>query len=363
MIFVCVGLPGRFAEWCDAAIARLGERLGGAVGVVAYPTVHEMLGYGPIMPTSDAAALTMLKDEFTHLVVGARRPDALLRAALTQTNARFVMALEDPRIAVSNLLDGSAAELSAATRAVANCCPPIISYLSMEGALTLRADQEGADPCAAIAAIAKHFGIDAGATEIEQIAGDLANRGLDLQQVAHAAWADRIPEVGRKMVDGALGAYAECFGGRSMGQIVWTRDLFMLTGDAANRPIRAIDVSGGTRNLIFGPYIHLPAGSWNARTVLGFSKEAVGYTFLVDVAAGPQLGASRLQPASGGLVETNIAFSLELQMDAEVELRVIVAEDMAKGELTFGHVVLTPLSPRRPESLAGNADFMAALDL
>ncbi len=363
MIFMCVGLPGRFAEWCDAVIAHLAEPTGGAVGILAHPKVHEMLGYGPIMPTSEEAVLTMLKGQFSHVVVGARQPDAGLQKALTQTNARFVMALDDPRIAVGNLLDGTEAELSAATRAVANCCPPILNYLSMEGALRLHADRAGVDPCAAVAEIADHLRIEAGGAQIERIVADLANSGLDLRLAANAAWVDQIPEAGRKMVDGALGAYAECFGGRSLSQIVWTRDLFMLTGDAAKKPTRAIDVSGGTRNLIFGPYIHLPPGSWNARTVLGFSKEAAGHAFVINVAAGAQLGASHFQPPNGGVFETNIAFSLGAQMDTGIELRVIVAEDMARGELTFGHVVLTPLSPSRPESSAANGDFMAALKL
>jgi hypothetical protein len=166
------------------------------------------------------------------------------------------------------------------------------------------------------------------------------------------------------MVNGALGAYADCFSGRSMGQIVWTRHIFMLTANSAEQPIKPLDVSGGARNLIFGPYIYLPVGTWIACAVLGFSKEAAGHTFLVDVAAGPRIGLARLQPPSAGVFEVNITFSLEAQTNTGIELRVMVGEDWAKGELAFGHVILTPLLPQSSDSLNGpDRNFIAVLDL
>ena len=179
MILVCIGLPGRFAEWCDAVIARLADRAGGVVGIRVCPTLEEMVGYRPIASTIDEAALALLKGELSHLVIGARQPDLQLRAALVQTNARFVIALDDPRIAVYELLNRTGNDLSTVTRAIANCCPLVMTYLSLEGALTLRADREGVDPGAAVATIADHLGIAADAAEIRQIIDDLANRDIN----------------------------------------------------------------------------------------------------------------------------------------------------------------------------------------
>jgi hypothetical protein len=334
------------------------------VGIEVYPSVHEMISYRPIISAIDVAALALLRGEFAHLVVGARQPDAQLRAALAQTNRRFVMALDDPRNAVCNLFDRSGVELSAVTRAVANSCPLITSYLSMQGALILHADREGTDPWGAAAAIANHFEIAVDAAEVARIVEDLANVGFDLSQAANTVWSDRISEAGRKMVDGALGAYAESFLGRGMGQVIWTREMFMLADDSTSRPTAPIDVSGGTRNLIFGPYIHLPPGSWSARTILGFSTQAAGHNFLVDVAAGAQLGMIRLQPPRGGVFEANITFSLDAQMNTGIEVRVMVGENLAKGELTFGHVTMTPSLSKSAERLTSDdSDYMSVLDL
>lgn len=364
MIFVCIGLPGQFASWCDGVIAGLAERLGGPVGIKVHPGLQEMIGYDRIASTIEEAAFTLIEGEFAHVVVGARQPDGLLCDALTQANARFVVALDDPRVAVCELLGGNGPELSAATRIIANSCPSIMNYLSMAGALILPADRARADPHAAAFSIARHFGIPADPAGIRKIVENLSNCGLELREVASAGWPYLIPEAGRKMVNGALGAYAQCFSGRSMGQIVWTRHLFMLTANSAEQPIKPLDVAGGARNVIFGPYIHLPAGTWSACVVLGFSKETVGHTFLVDIAAGPQIGLARLQPPSAGVFDVNITFSLEAQTNNGVELRVMVGEDSAKGELAFGQVILTPLLPQRSDSLnEPDRNFTAVLDL
>jgi hypothetical protein len=364
MIFVCVGLPGQFTTWCDGVIAALAEGLGGLVCVKIHPSLQEMFGYGQIPSTIHEAGLALVEGELSHLVLAARQPDPTLRDALANANARFVVALDDPRIAVGELIGGDGPELRTATRVVANSCPSILSYLSMTGALVLHADRAGKDPCAAAQQIADHFRICSNATEIARIVEKLSSFGLTPRGAVSSAWPDLIPEPGRKMVDGALGAYAERFSGRSMGRIVWTRHLFMLAANSAEQPTEPLDVSGGARNLIFGPYIHLPPGTWIACAVLGFSKEATGHIFLVDVAAGPRLGLARLQPSSAGIFDVNITFSLEAQTNTEVELRVMVGEDCARGELAFGHVILTPLLPQGPENLsAPERNFIAVLDL
>ena len=47
-----------------------------------------------------------------------------------------------------------------------------------------------------------------------------------------------------------------------------------------------------------------------------------------------------------------------------VEVRIMVGEDTARGELTFGHVILTPLLSPNQESITGNdRDFMSVLSL
>jgi hypothetical protein len=365
MILLCLGLPGSFAEWCDAVLLRLARRMNGMVAEAVHPSLDELLGYRPVISTVDAVGLILLGTSASHLVVGARQPDAQLRAALEETKARFVLALDDPRATVYDLALKRDIPLSRITRAVANSCPFLISYVSMEGALALHVSDAASDPRGAAAAIARHLDIQVNEAEIAGIVGDLAFAGIAPRRSENGPHPNAaFSEAGRKMVDGALAAYAQYFAERSMGPIIWTRDLFILGEDGTRQPTRPLDISGGSRILIYGPYVHLPPGRWSARVLLGFSKESAGYTFFVDVFAGAQIGVTRVQPAGTGIFDAEITFSLEGPHDIGIEIRVVLGEMAKAGQMAFGHVVLTPVATETTKTSIGTgADFMAVLDL
>jgi hypothetical protein len=365
MILFCLGLPGSFAEWCDAVLLRLARRMNGTVAESTHPSMDELLGYRPVTSTVDAVALTLVGTCASHLVVGARQPDEQLRAALEETKARFVLALDDPRATVYDLAAKHDIPLPRVTRAVANSCPFLMGYVAMEGALPLHANDAAADPRGVALAIARHFDIEVNEAEIAGIVRELAFTGSVPRRLENdSPPSGSVFGDGQKMVDGALAAYAQYFAERSMGLIIWTRDLFILGEDGTKQPRRPLDISGGSRILIYGPYVHLPPGEWSARVALGFSKEAVGYTFFVDVFAGAQIGVTRVQPASAGIFDAEVTFSLERPHDTGIEIRVVIGEVAKAGQLAFGHVVLTPVVRENTKILTGtDADFMAVLDL
>src|SRR5205085_74441 len=111
-------------------------------------------------------------------------------------------------------------------------------------------------------------------------------------------------------------------------------------------------------------YIHLPSGAWTARIVLGFSPEAVGHTFTVDVFCDGVLASATFQPEAAGIHASDLTFSLGEPRGQGVEARVAVTSSNAKGQVAFGHVVLQRVAARqgRPGSGAEN-DFRAALEL
>jgi hypothetical protein len=365
MLLFCLGLPGSFADWCDAVLLRLAQRMNGTVREIVYPSMDELLDYRPVTSMVDAVALTLVGTSASHLVVGARQPDVHLRTALEETKVPFVLALDDPRATVHDLAAKSDIAPRRVTRAVANCCPFLMSYVSMEGALALHANDAAADQRGAALAIARHFDIQVNEAEVVEIVRDLALAGIVPRRSENAlihCWS--LSEAEQKMVDGALAAYAQYFAERSMGPIVWTRDLFILGEDGTRQPTSALDVSGESRILIYGPYVHLPPGRWSAQVVLGFSKEAAGNTFFIDVFTGAQLGVARVQPASAGIFDIEVAFSVERPHGIGIEVRVVIGEMAKAGQLAFGHVVLTPVVTKSMKTLTEtDMDFMAVLDL
>lgn len=365
MIFFSIGLPGRFAEWCEGVIARLADTLSGPVVVGEWPSLDQMLGYRPLGRALDQVAVILLQDAPAHLVLNVRRPDERLRGALTETAIPFVLALDDPRVAVADILAKTDVEPAAAARVVANSCPFVMRYTAMPGALRLHANEARADASGTVSAIARHLRIPIAETEAAAIADSVAQAGLAPGESASSARVPYVADWVRKMLDGALGPYGEFFAGGILGHIVWTRDLFWRVDDPSKKPAQLIDVSGGARCLIYGPYIHLPPGSWSARVVLGFSSEAAGYIFLVDACcADRQLAAVSFQPDAAGVHMAEISFTLGEAAGQGVEIRVMVLSETAKGQLAFGHVVLNPpVLPRSDAEAQSRDDFEAVLDL
>jgi hypothetical protein len=114
--------------------------------------------------------------------------------------------------------------------------------------------------------------------------------------------------------------------------------------------------------LIYGPYIHLPRGSWTARVVVGFSAEAAGHTYLIDIFADAQLASTTFQPEAAGIYNADLTFSLGNPGGRGVEVRIMVVSDNARGQIAFGHVVLRPLALRRADPAnPENDDFKRAL--
>jgi len=170
----------------------------------------------------------------------------------------------------------------------------------------------------------------------------------------------------RNMLDGALLGYRDLFFTGNLGQLVWTRDLFALAADPGASPGEPIDVAGGTRLLIFGPYIQLPGGSWTAQVVLGFSAEAAVHTFLVDVYAEGQLAATTFRPEVAGIYRAELAFSVGEPGGKGVEVRigVIDHDGHGSGQVAFGQVVLRLLAMRHTEEAApAGEDFTLVLAL
>ncbi|MGH9593764.1 MAG: hypothetical protein ACRD5L_11770, partial [Bryobacteraceae bacterium] len=105
MILFCVSLPGRFGEWCDAVIGRLAATVLGPIVSTGANTAEEL-----------AAELVTTGGQ--HFYVGARQPSRWLRDQLTTTNKNFIVAVDDPRNAASDLIIRHHLDAADATRRV-----------------------------------------------------------------------------------------------------------------------------------------------------------------------------------------------------------------------------------------------------
>jgi hypothetical protein len=339
MIFFSIGLPSPLAEWCDAMIARLMQSAGIPSQIVSANTLEEL-------------GLVLIKTEASDFVVASRLPHDGLRRALTENNKHFIVALDDPRAAYCNLVQRHGYDCIAAARAVSGSCVSLLNYAGMGGGLVLRAEEDGREPVRSAEAIARHFALDIEPTEIRRVVDELAQAGISPASSNLDACWDRIEASEREVVDGALNAYIEHFAGRGLGTISWARALFVV-GDDPQRPAnQAIDITGRTRNLLFGPYMPLASGTWTAAVVLGFSREAAEMSYGLEFVAGAQctsLCRTTIQPDGDRVFEATASFMIDETTAQPIALRINNERAAFEGRLVLGSVTLTRQTNRRPE--------------
>lgn len=329
MLYFVIGLPGHFSAWCDAVALRLvREAHGGGDALVA-----------DALPDLAAAAI---RAGTAHAVVTCRRPGGRLRAALTESERRFVVALDDPRLALVDLIDRENPDIAAATGPIASSCAAITGYDRSPGALVLRAVQAAADPVAAATSIAAHFGLEIDAGTIAEIVAALAAEGVaaDANEATDRWHAlDANP---RGWAEGALAAYINYFDSGQLTPINWARELFFLGDRPAERASWIIDITGRARCLLQGPGIMVAAGNWLVTVRLLFSREATEHDFVVELHADRQIGTATVRPEREGGLEVSFPLTLEETANHPLTVRLSNCRAAFDGACAMDNVTLAP---------------------
>jgi hypothetical protein len=255
MLIFLLGLPNQFTQWCEALIAKLAERASRSLLRSSAGSSEELLQ-------------VMIEHPSQHIFVSQRQPGNWLHRILAAANGRCVVALADPRACVAELAAGPDSNLIEIIRAVASSCATLTSYLSLSGSLVLRAEEHSLDPIATARRIADHLQLPSADEDILAVLDTISPRDPDA--VVTVAWENRFdaPELAR--INGALAGYGEYFTGTPLGNLVWAPNLFIV-GDTHQRLTGPIDITGRSRCLIYGPYIRLPPGRWNADVPVAFA--------------------------------------------------------------------------------------------
>jgi hypothetical protein len=338
MIFFSLTLPSRFGEWCDCVTARLVEHALGPVQMIYTDTL-------------DQFALGVMKARSPYLAVCSRQMVGWLWAALAQLDRGFIVALDDPRLALERLVVHHGADFVEATRIVAKSCASMASCAPIPGALVLHARQSEANPVGTAQAIARHLGLGVDEAEIANSVAALAEVGL-WPAKEDTAWWDRLEGWQRALVTGAIDPYVARLSGGDLWPITWEKELFFINEEQPQEPgqlaSRPVDITGRPRFVVHGPYITLPPGSWSATVVLGFSEEAAELSYIVEIHAERQLAHMRIQPSGQRYVEAILNFSIDAP--DMIAVRVLNERAAFEGRLALGNVIMTPHIGMRPET-------------
>ena len=341
MIFLVVGLPGRFAEWCDKVTLELARGTGPAE-LVSANSLEEI-------------ALGAIASGAARAIVAARQPDGGLRSALVASGRNFVLALDDPRQLLAELVLLRGMPLPAAVSLLASSCAATLGCAEMPGALVLWRERAWGEPAATVAALARHLQLPASEAEIAALGRiDLGTGAVPPEQ--SLAWWNALDSASRDLVEGALGPYLRQMATGELGAISWAPDLFFLGDRPEESAVGAIDITGRARCLLHGPHMVLPPGSWSLAVRLLFSREAVEHEFVVEVVTDAPLASGTIRPQREGRAEVSLNFVLPELADQPVSLRVSTRRAAFDGAVTLVGATLT-----RPGGNAVEAPHVATL--
>lgn len=327
MIVFAFAVPGRFGDWCDALVTALAQ--------IALPTVRPLN-----MNSAAEAVVDLFNHERANFLAKGPQPPPWLFRILRATDAPFTIALDDPEDAALDLICRHGLEMSDAIRRVSSSCALLTPCVSLPGVLILNPRRDWHRPEATVTAIARHFGMSIGPADVDEIVETLAGSGLgpDTNPPGWASLPER--EIVAPIVAAAIGPYVDHFLGEPLRSLVWSREL--LLADGHTPATHAVDIRGPVRALYYGPYIVVPAGSWTAEIVLGFSQEAIQVSFLVDLlVAGKQVVMTKVQPQTQGFHSVNLSFEIDENNSNPLEFRVINEHHAFRGKVALAGVTLT----------------------
>jgi hypothetical protein len=156
----------------------------------------------------------------------------------------------------------------------------------------------------------------------------------------------------QEVVTDVLEPLDEMFTGGELPPVVWPQTVF-LRGDRPDEiATGVVELTGGARCLVYGPYLYLPPGRWSARAIVGFDEATYEQSFVMEVHGGEVLARIRAQLPAPGLFSAHLEF-YSSKPEAPMELRILMENGAIEGAISFLRVELsrTGLAEDEPPSI------------
>lgn len=139
----------------------------------------------------------------------------------------------------------------------------------------------------------------------------------------------------------ASGGLVDLVLGREPADIVWGREFFYDGATLTSPAPMMIDMTGPARCLYYGPYLHLPAGRWEARLFLGFSDQTIDTWLKVDVYTDDVQAIFFSRLKRGGIYAMPITFEVS-DPRQPIQLRIFIERGEIDGRMGLAMVRLKP---------------------
>jgi hypothetical protein len=290
---------------------------------------------------------------------------ASLRAAMASGAVPIVVFLDDPVDSVRYLKFASGCSTLEAVRIQTAAAAGYAFLSSNPRALVIHRATAG-DARETVREILDHLGIDLSPSAYEALLGKFAGpesaaASLEARLARHVAGYAPLGSASAGLtagevavVNGALAPIVQMCRGLEPAPVVWLTSVFF-SGDQPGSPASLVaDVTGAARILYYGPYFHLPRGNWSARMMIGFTEDARGIPFSIEVHGGFMLARATMQSVGKGVFHASFKFAHETPQDP-VEIQVRSDQGAISGKVALGRVEFNPqatVSPAAHDNLA-----------
>ena len=349
MAIASFGTSTPFAYWGFATLCKIVGALTGDVIRIHGTTLGELReGWG----ARDGRSVVFTTD----------LPEKSLCDFFLGNRVRTIVFLDDPRDAVMWAIASRALTVEQALRFSTRAFSAISEPSADDASLIVPrwADTDIRD---LIRDISVHLGGDGGDEEVDLILragldGYVADTPSKVEDclarcgIRGAIQNQEPPEIGasaKALVDRVVGGYRPLFHGSDLSNILWPNDLFF---GADGKPAFApIDIVGGARTLVWGPYMFLPRGRWKATVVFEVVDNFGNDPVIVDVRSDTVLVEKVIRMPKFGIFSYTMEFEVE-DPNKPIEVRLVMTKGAIEGVFLLKGVAVTPAAATTSEALA-----------
>ena len=333
MLVATFGPPSAFTHWCLHALSIMSSVVLGEFDYVSVSTAQDF-------------KTALANRQKPHMNFFTDCPDRGLVDAFTKTGLPFLTLIEDPEDVTGFIMRERSLNWKQAVRLTTLTLTTTSELFASPMALGL-SRSAGLTIGEFLDRVVGHLGMELGQDQRSQIvrrlfpAGDASSSTEEalLALVAHAAPAGKGLDVSdaERMILAPLHAGMRRTNGDIMRNFRWPSELF-IGAEGPDEPLRQpIEMLGPARCLIYGPYLHLPAGNWEVRLILDVDENFSGNWVDIDIFHGTILHLESFKLPASGRMAVITKFAIEESREP-VQIRVIQREGAIEGLLRIEDV-------------------------
>ncbi len=122
-------------------------------------------------------------------------------------------------------------------------------------------------------------------------------------------------------------------------QVHWPREVFLDSADQGNPLCRTLDLTGPARLLFYGPFLHLPRGSWFATATFEVRNNLSGNFLKIDLYYEGVIGEWECEMPRDGIYKFDLQFEV-FEPRFPIQIRFYIKEGAIEGLFDLKHVEL-----------------------